>query len=78
VTPLYGFCSQPGCSDGEEPNSGLVQATNGTFYGITPLGGTSNTNCPSGCGTVFRITAAGTLTTLHRFDGTDGQYRTAH
>jgi uncharacterized repeat protein (TIGR03803 family) len=27
----------------------------------------------NGCGTVFKITPAGTLTTLHRFDRTDGE-----
>jgi uncharacterized repeat protein (TIGR03803 family) len=32
LTTLYNFCSQSGCTDGESPN-GLVQATNGDFYG---------------------------------------------
>ncbi len=72
LTTLYRFCTQPGCSDGIIPNAGLVQGTDGNFYGTTANGG-SGTDCLPGCGTVFRITAAGVLTTLHNFSGrTDG------
>jgi uncharacterized repeat protein (TIGR03803 family) len=49
---------------------GLVQATDGNFYGTTILGG--NLTCPQGCGTVFEITPGGKLTTLHLFHETDG------
>jgi uncharacterized repeat protein (TIGR03803 family) len=66
LTTLYSFCSQTACTDGSEPMSGLVQATDGNFYGTTFYGG-ANDN-----GTVFRITPSGTLTTLHSFDSTDG------
>jgi uncharacterized repeat protein (TIGR03803 family) len=66
-TTLYSFCTQAGCADGEYPTAGLVQATNGDFYGTTSSGGTV------GDGTVFKITSAGELTTLHSFEGTDGQ-----
>ncbi len=62
LTTLYSFCSQNGCADGYSPNSGLVQATNGNFYGTTYNGG-SNGNV----GTVFKITRSGTLTTLYSF-----------
>lgn len=65
LTVLYNFCSQPGCADGSSPSAGLVQGSDGAFYGTTD-GGASNK------GTVFRITAGGTLTVLHSFDGTDG------
>jgi uncharacterized repeat protein (TIGR03803 family) len=44
-----------------------VQATDGNFYGMTYYGGASS-NCTDGCGTVFKITPGGTLTTLHSFD----------
>lgn len=45
---LYSFCSQPGCADGSYPN-GLVQATNGNFYGTTESGGAYS------AGTVFEL-----------------------
>lgn len=68
LTTLYNFCSQTGCTDGEEPTAGLVQATNGDFYGTAVAGGISNPFCPYGtCGTVFKITPDGMLTTLYRF-----------
>jgi len=58
-------------TDGESPVGGLIQATDGSFYGTTLAGG--NSACIGGCGTVFRITPRGALTTLHYFDGSDGQ-----
>ena len=63
---LYNFCSQTSCTDGNYPYGGLVQAGNGKFYGATTEGGIN------GSGTVFEITAAGNLTTLHSFDSSDG------
>jgi uncharacterized repeat protein (TIGR03803 family) len=72
LTTLYSFCAQSGCTDGENPFAGLVQATNGDLYGMTPFGGDKS------FGTVFRITASGTLTTLYSFCSqsgcTDGEY----
>ena len=35
LTTLYSFCAQSGCTDGEFPLAGLVQDTNGDFYGTT-------------------------------------------
>ena len=58
--------------DGYDPIAGLVQGSDGDFYGTTYFGGLSG-NCTYGCGTVFKITPSGTLTRLHSFDGTDGQ-----
>jgi uncharacterized repeat protein (TIGR03803 family) len=58
--------------DGFSPQAGLVQGSDGDFYGMTEFGGT-NVNCPEGCGAVFRITPAGALTILHSFtNGVDG------
>jgi uncharacterized repeat protein (TIGR03803 family) len=54
LTTLYSFCSQPICVDGLEPQAGLLQATNGKFYGTTLRGGTS-TDCYLGCGAVFSL-----------------------
>ncbi len=71
-TTLYNFCTKPNCTDGAGPY-GLVQGTDGNFYGTTAGGGTSSACGAHGCGTVFKITAGGTLTTLHDFDFTDGE-----
>ena len=70
LTTLYSFCSQTNCTDGDFPEAALVQATNGSLYGTTTNGG-ANTDCGGGfsfgCGTVFKITQGGTLTTLYSF-----------
>src|SRR5450756_1151508 len=47
---------------------GLVQASDGNFYGTTNRGGANS------LGSVFKITPAGTLTTLYSFAGSDGRY----
>jgi uncharacterized repeat protein (TIGR03803 family) len=58
--------------DGSEPKARLIQGTDGNFYGTTSTGGTANS------GTVFKMTPAGTVTTLHSFTaGTDGAAPTA-
>jgi uncharacterized repeat protein (TIGR03803 family) len=45
------FCVLEPCSNGVHPG-GLIQGTDGNFYGTTELGGTA---CPTaGCGTVFK------------------------
>ena len=77
VTILYSFCSQSKCADGALPEAGLVLGTDGNFYGTTDQGGTSTacTFYDLGCGTVFKVTRAGVLTTLHSFDlDEDGAY----
>lgn len=73
LTTLYSFCALENCTDGTSPQAGLVQATDGNFYGTTYQGGTYR-SCPGqqGCGTVFTVTPGGALTTLHSFNGTDG------
>src|SRR5258708_6898850 len=68
-TTIYTFCSSSPCTDGEIPQGGLVLATDGNFYGVSG-GGAYN------LGTVFKITAAGKLTTLHAFQLTEGGSRT--
>jgi uncharacterized repeat protein (TIGR03803 family) len=68
LTTLYSFCSKTSCSDGAFPVAPLIQAADGNLYGTTLNGGPAGgTDCPSGCGTVFKITLGGKLTTLHRF-----------
>jgi uncharacterized repeat protein (TIGR03803 family) len=66
LTTLYRFCSQTNCADGSNPIGGLTQASDGNFYGTTTTGG-ANCTATGGCGTVFKITSAGTLATLYNF-----------
>jgi uncharacterized repeat protein (TIGR03803 family) len=71
LTTLYQFGGLP--TDGKLPSGGLVQGTDDNFYGTTDYGGTS-TNCGGdGCGTVFKITPQGTLTTLWQFNRANGE-----
>lgn len=86
LSTLYSFCAvsstAPGdlpCLDGRNPQNALIQATDGNLYGTTNGGGLGNcpssqTNCTGG--TVFRISAAESLSTLYSFcsqtDCTDG------
>ena len=49
LTTLYNFCAQANCADGSSPQGGLVQDTNGTFYGTTYHGGANS------IGTIFSL-----------------------
>jgi uncharacterized repeat protein (TIGR03803 family) len=73
LTILYSFCSKTNCVDGAFPYSGVVQRSDGNFYGTTTSGGGPNNG-----GTVFKLTPSGALTTLHAFcskaNCSDGQY----
>lgn len=65
-------------TDGFVPFAGLMQDTNGNFWGTTAAGGggscTWGQSTIIGCGTVFEITANGTYSVVHAFanDGVDG------
>lgn len=63
-TTVYTFT---GGVDGGVPTGGLIVGSDGNFYGTTSRGGTPSKFCPSGCGTVFKMTPAGALTTLYSF-----------
>jgi uncharacterized repeat protein (TIGR03803 family) len=65
---IYNFCAKTYCADGAVPYAGLMQGKNGNLFGTTNVGGAK------GWGTVFEITTAGVLTTLHTFSETDGSY----
>ena len=59
LTTLHNFAGPP--NDGAAPSAGLIQATDGNFYGTTTGGGANDD------GTVFKITPAGPFTMLHSF-----------
>jgi uncharacterized repeat protein (TIGR03803 family) len=72
---LYSFSGSP--TDGANPWAGLVQGSDGNFYGTTYQGGNTNIVQPWGAisdGTVFRITPSGSLTVLYSFSVTDGYW----
>lgn len=59
-------------ADGSQPNGGLTLGTDGNFYGVTGAGGGSGC-IQYGCGTIFKITPSGVLTSLYNFgDGSEG------
>jgi uncharacterized repeat protein (TIGR03803 family) len=71
---IYNFQGSP---DGAMPYAGFLADGTGAFYGTTMTGGVSaSSNCPNGCGTVFKLTPTGSgyvESVLYRFQGgTDG------
>ncbi len=64
-TSLVNFTGTAGAAKGSIP-AGLVQHSDGNFYGLTQAGGTG------GFGTVFKLTSAGLFSTLLEFTGTTG------
>ncbi|HTA24531.1 MAG TPA: choice-of-anchor tandem repeat GloVer-containing protein [Terriglobales bacterium] len=67
LTTLHSFCSQLNCTDGNSSLGGLIQGNDGNFYGTTSAGGPPSIWCAGACGTVFKITGEGSLTTLYDF-----------
>lgn len=65
LTSLHSFTGSG--SDGNAPEAGLVQGTDGFLYGTTSLGGTNN------YGAIFKISTNGSISILYSFtEGTDG------
>jgi len=72
-TVLYTFT---GGADGGSPYAGVVLDGAGNLYGTTTAGGSGVFDCPTGCGTVFKVDATGNETVLHSFGetNTDGAF----
>lgn len=64
-TTLYAF----GGADGYGPRAGLLADRNGNLYGTTQDGGDLSICHQQGCGTVFKLSADGSETLLHAFEG---------
>jgi uncharacterized repeat protein (TIGR03803 family) len=71
IDPIRVIYNFTGSIDGGFPNGGLVQGSDGNFYGTTNSGGAA------GEGTVFKITPTGVLTTMVSFNGDNGNTPTA-
>ena len=67
TTVLYSFNPE---TDGWSPIAGLVQATDGNFYGTTQYGGVLDD------GLIYRLTPTGDFSVLYDFDGATGEHPT--
>jgi len=68
LTTIYNFCAEADCADGQLNHVGLILGNDGNYYGVTTQGGNTSGGCVgTGCGTVFKITPQGVLTTLYSF-----------
>jgi uncharacterized repeat protein (TIGR03803 family) len=66
LNTVHSFCALAKCGDGQFPQGALILKPQGGLYGITASGGVH------GQGTVFTITASGTLTNLYNFCAVSG------
>ncbi|MGH9434305.1 MAG: choice-of-anchor tandem repeat GloVer-containing protein, partial [Terriglobia bacterium] len=66
-TVLHDFLDPNYPNDGAVPSAGLLQASDGNFYGATYYGGT-------GAGVIFEITAAGAYSVVYVLDPSSGEY----
>jgi len=67
LTTVYTFCPGESCTDGDTPYAGVIQATDGNFYGTTALGG------PNAWGAVYRLTPKGQETVIYSVNQADGE-----
>jgi uncharacterized repeat protein (TIGR03803 family) len=65
TTILYSFGHSP--ADAIAPLGALIQGSDDSLYGTTVSGGGGNCGSNFGCGTVFKITLAGTFSIVHAF-----------
>src|SRR5580700_8770586 len=59
-------------TNGGHPSGKLVQGEDGNLYGVTSQGGAYSCPPQAGCGTIFRVTPGGSLTTILSFNDSDG------
>ena len=69
-TVIHSFTGTGG--DGAEPYAGLIRDAAGNLYGTTIYAGDLACHPPYGCGTVFKLDAAGAETVLYSFTGIGG------
>jgi uncharacterized repeat protein (TIGR03803 family) len=62
-----------GTTDGNGPFTGLLQGSDGNFYGTTQYGGNLSCFPPYGCGTIFKVTPQGDYSVVYDFEGITGQ-----
>jgi uncharacterized repeat protein (TIGR03803 family) len=67
-TKLHNFCATTACRDGSNPQAGVIQASDGNFYGTTTDGGEFSR------GAIFKMSQGGGVTNLYQFRATDGQF----
>jgi uncharacterized repeat protein (TIGR03803 family) len=76
---LHSFCANFGCTDGADPLGGVVQGSDGNFYGTTSEGGQNGGDNQGGV--IFRLSPSGTYTVLYNFcsqaNCADGYFPTA-
>lgn len=70
VTPIHAFDRNNKINEGYSPAAGLLEATDGNFYGSTQYGGGAGGACS--CGVLFKLTKSGVYTVLHTFDSGQG------
>jgi uncharacterized repeat protein (TIGR03803 family) len=66
LTTLVNFTGTTGTAVGSSPKGGLVQASDGSFYGTTQTGGAG------GFGNLFKVTQGGVFTSMIAFTGSTG------
>jgi uncharacterized repeat protein (TIGR03803 family) len=66
LTVLYNFDATGATTDGVRPYAGLIQASDGNFYGVTSAGGLN------AAGTLYKITSTGVYATLYNFASATG------
>lgn len=61
-----------GKADGNYPYGLTLNFSTGDIYGVTGAGGFFSDKCLGGCGVIYKLTAGGMFSVLHRFNGSDG------